>query len=181
MMFAGGVGITHQVSHVRDLLARYENKTAAVRKVILVWVIQSPGMPLPTTSLSPSSFYPVTIFFHHLHGSLLTCCETEHLEWIRPWMASILSMEHRREVLRISLFVTRPRTTQAIHSPSDTVQMFPGRPDIETLLDMELQHRIGAMAVSVCGTGSMADDVRRAVRKRQTQANLDLLEESFTW
>jgi hypothetical protein len=96
-------------------------------------------------------------------------------------MTSILAMERRREVLRILLFVTRPRTAQEIHSPSATVQMFPGRPDIETLVQLEVSQRVGAMAVSVCGTGSLSDDVRHAVRKRQAHAEIDYFEESFTW
>lgn len=89
MLFAAGVGITHQVPHVRDLVAAYANGTAATRKVVLVWVIQSP----------------------------------EHLEWIRPWMTQILGMEKRRDILKILLFVTRPRSTKEIHSPSASVQM----------------------------------------------------------
>lgn len=92
MLFAAGVGITHQVPHVRDLVAAYANGTAATRKVVLVWIIQSP----------------------------------EHLEWIRPWMTQILGMEKRRDILKILLFVTRPRSTKEIHSPSASVQMFPG-------------------------------------------------------
>ena len=96
-------------------------------------------------------------------------------------MTTILAMERRREILRILLFVTRPRTTQEIHSPSATVQMFPGRPDVETLIELEMNQRIGAMAVTVCGTGSLSDDVRQAVRHRQTRANIDFVEEAFTW
>lgn len=42
-------------------------------------------------------------------------------------MTKILAMEKRREVLKILLFVTRPGSTKEIHSPSSTVQMFPGR------------------------------------------------------
>ena len=96
-------------------------------------------------------------------------------------MTTILAMERRREVLRILLFVTRPRSTREIHSPSATVQMFPGRPNIKTLIDMESENQIGAMAVTVCGTGSLSDNVRRAVRQRQMTSNVDLVEESFTW
>jgi predicted ferric reductase len=147
MMFAGGVGITHQVPHVRDLVASYANGTVAVRKIVLIWIIQSP----------------------------------EHLEWIRPWMTSILAMDKRREVLRIMLFVSRPRSTKEIHSPSATVQMFPGRPNIETLMDIEMESQIGAMGVSVCGSGSLSDDVRRAVRTRQQAGNIDFIEEAFSW
>ncbi|PBP28679.1 ferric reductase like transmembrane component, partial [Diplocarpon rosae] len=42
MLFAGGVGITHQVPHVRNLVAGYANGSVAARKVVLVWCIQSP-------------------------------------------------------------------------------------------------------------------------------------------
>lgn len=147
MLFAAGVGITHQVPHVRALVAGHGNGACATRRVVLVWTIQSP----------------------------------EHLEWIRPWMTQILGMEKRRDVLKILLFVTRPRSTKEIHSPSSSVQMFPGKPDVAALLQKEQDHQVGAMAVSVCGTGSMADDVRRAVRDRQEETEMDFFEEAFSW
>lgn len=147
MLFAGGVGITHAVPHVRDLVAGYANGTVAARKIVLVWIIQSP----------------------------------EHLEWIRPWMTEILAMERRREVLRIMLFVSRPRSTKEIHSPSSTVQMFPGRPNIETLLAMETEQQVGAMGVTVCGPGALSDEVRLAVRRRQEYQSIDFIEEAFSW
>ncbi len=147
MLFAGGVGITHQVPHVRDLVAGYSSGSVAARKIVLVWIIQSP----------------------------------EHLEWIRPWMTSILAMDKRRDCLRIMLFVSRPRSTKEIHSPSATVQMFPGRPNIETLIDMEMENQVGAMGVSVCGAGALSDDVRAACRARQHKGNLDFVEEAFSW
>lgn len=105
----------------------------------------------------------------------------EHLEWIRPWMTSILAMDRRRELLRIMLFITRPRNTKEIHSPSSTVQMFPGKPDISTLLDGEIENQVGAMGVTVCGTGSLSDDVRLACRKKQSPTSIDFIEECFTW
>ncbi|GAB1320420.1 hypothetical protein MFIFM68171_10630 [Madurella fahalii] len=147
MLFAGGVGVTQAVPHVRDLVAGYSNGTVATRKVIMVWIIQTP----------------------------------EHLEWIRPWMSEILAMEKRREVLRIMLFVSRPRSTKEIHSPSSTVQMFPGRPNIDTLLGMEMENQVGTLAVSVCGPGALSDEVRRAVRNRQYQGAVDFVEEAFSW
>lgn len=147
MLIAGGIGITHQVPHVRDLVAGFGNNTIAARRILLVWIIQSP----------------------------------EHLEWIRPWMTDILAMEKRRDVLRIMLFISRPRSTKEIHSPSATVQMFPGRPNIDALIEMEVENQVGAMGVSVCGSGSLSDDVRNAVRKRQSRTNIDFVEESFSW
>jgi NAD(P)H-flavin reductase len=147
MLFAGGIGITHQVPYVRHLVASYAAGTSATRKVVLVWIIQSP----------------------------------EHLEWIRPWMTEILAMDRRREVLRIMLFVSRPRSTKEIHSPSATVQMFPGRPSVETLLDMEIENQVGALGVSVCGSGTLSDDVRLACRNRQATSNIEFVEEAFSW
>ncbi|KAK4961569.1 hypothetical protein LTR10_002059 [Elasticomyces elasticus] len=147
MLFAAGVGITHQVPHVRDLVAAYANGMCATRKVTLVWIIQSP----------------------------------EHLEWIRPWMTEILGMDKRRDILRILLFVTRPRSTKEIHSPSASVQMFPGKPDVGALIEKEQEKQVGAMAVSVCGTGSLSDDVRGAVRARCERTEMDFFEEAFSW
>lgn len=42
MLFAGGVGITHQLPYIRYLIDGYTNKTVAAKKVILVWITQSP-------------------------------------------------------------------------------------------------------------------------------------------
>ncbi|KAI1648501.1 FAD-binding domain-containing protein [Daldinia loculata] len=147
MLFAGGVGITHAVPHVRDLVTGFANGTVATRKVVLVWIIQSP----------------------------------EHLEWIRPWMTEILAMDRRREVLRIMLFVSRPRSTKEIHSPSSTVQMFPGRPNIETLIGMEAEQQVGTMGVTVCGPGALSDEVRQAIRRKQYNSSIDFIEEAFSW
>lgn len=147
MLFAGGVGITQAVPWVRDLVASYANGTVAARKIVLVWIIQSP----------------------------------EHLEWIRPWMTEILAMDRRRECLRIMLFVSRPRSTKEIHSPSATVQMFPGRPNIEHLIGAEMENQVGAMGVMVCGPGALSDEVRLAVRNRQYNGTIEFNEEAFSW
>lgn len=147
LLFAAGVGVTHQVPHVRDLVTGYNNGTVAARKVVLVWIIQKP----------------------------------EHLEWIRPWMTSILSLPKRREVLKIMLFVTRPKSTKEIHSPSSSVQMYPGKPNIPSLVDQEIAEATGAVGVSVCGVGALADDVRRSCRRWMGRVNVDFSEESFSW
>lgn len=105
----------------------------------------------------------------------------EHLEWIRPWMTEILGMEKRREILRIQLFVTKPRSMKEIHSPSASVQMFPGRPNPAALVEREQQLQVGAMAVSCCGTGSLSDELRRAVRDRCEITEIDFEDEVFSW
>jgi predicted ferric reductase len=147
VMFAGGIGITHQVPHVRDLLRGYADGSVSTRKILLVWSVKS----------------------------------TEHLEWVRPWMDQILQMPHRREVLRILLFVTKPKSPREVISPSATVQMFPGRMNAPTIIDKEVVERKGAMAVTVCGSGAFADEVRMATRRRVDQASITFIEEAFTW
>ncbi|KAI1456775.1 ferric reductase like transmembrane component-domain-containing protein [Annulohypoxylon moriforme] len=108
--------------------------------------------------------------------------DTESLEWVRPWMDEILRIPRRREVLAIRLFVTRPKNAREIHSGSSTVQMFPGRPKIATLVKKEVEEQVGAMCVTVCGPGALADDVRQAVREVQDGTSVvDFIEESFTW
>lgn len=96
-------------------------------------------------------------------------------------MTTILSMPGRRNVLRIQLFVTRPRSTKEIHSPSSTVQMFPGKPNVDALVETESREQVGAMGVSVCGPGGLGDDVRSAVRSMQGRRNVDFLEQTFGW
>lgn len=90
-------------------------------------------------------------------------------------------MDKRRDVLKIMLFVTRPRSNKEIHSPSASVQMFPGKPDVASIIEREQATQVGAMAVSVCGTGSLGDDVRRAVRDRSEKTSIEFVEESFSW
>jgi NAD(P)H-flavin reductase len=107
--------------------------------------------------------------------------DSEHLEWVRPWMNQILEMQGRRECLLIKLFVTRPKNPREIISPSNTVQMFPGRPNIKLVMQNEVKEQVGAMCVTVCGPGGLADSVRDAVRDVQEDGVVDFIEESFTW
>jgi hypothetical protein len=41
MLFAAGIGITHQISYVKHLVEGYATGTVAARKVVLVWVTRS--------------------------------------------------------------------------------------------------------------------------------------------
>ncbi|KAK6544452.1 hypothetical protein TWF694_001147 [Orbilia ellipsospora] len=147
VLFAGGVGITHALPNVQELVQGYVDGTVATRKVTLVWVLQNP----------------------------------EHLQWVKRQMTSILAIEKRREILKVILFVTKPKQSREIMSPSSTVQMFPGKPNIEQVLQAEAEERVGTMAVSVCGPGGMSDDVRFAVRNMVDYVNIDFIEEAFSW
>jgi ferredoxin-NADP reductase len=147
ILFAGGVGITHQISHVRDLVEGFAEHTVAIRKLTLVWTVRT----------------------------------VEQLEWVRPWMDAILAMDGRRQVLKIMLFVTKPRSAREVVNLSESVLVFPGRPKPGVLVQKEFQERIGAMVVGVCGPGAFADDVRAAARGVVGEGKCDFWEEAFTW
>ncbi|KAI4163216.1 MAG: hypothetical protein LQ342_003149 [Letrouitia transgressa] len=147
LLFAGGVGITHQLLHVRDLLSGYDSCTVATRRIVLVWSVRT----------------------------------QDAFEWVHPWMTEIFQMPHRREVLKVMLFVTKPRHAGDVVSRSNQVQMFGGRCKPAKIVEEEMDKRVGAMAVTVCGPGAFADEVRGAVRGRVESGVLDFEEESFSW
>jgi len=107
--------------------------------------------------------------------------DSETFEWIRPWMEHILKLPGRRECLTIKLFVTRPKNSRDVQSPSKTVQIMSGRPKFDIVLGEEVRNQCGAMAVTVCGPGGLQDGIRAAVRQNQHNGVIDYIEESFTW
>ena len=107
--------------------------------------------------------------------------DTEALEWVREWMDKILKMEGRREVLRIQLFVTKPKKRTDVVSNTGSVQMFAGRCNASTILEKEMPERIGAVGVTVCGPGALSDSVRQAVRNVVTDGAIDFVEEAFSY
>lgn len=107
---------------------------------------------------------------------------TDHLVWIRDYMDQILRLPGRRDILTVKLFISKPKSSREIVSPSATVQMFPGRCRPGVVLDEILPNRVGATVVSVCGPGAFADEVRCSVRDRMGRgAVVDFAEEAFTW
>lgn len=148
VLFSAGVGITHHLLHVRDLLLRAGDGIVATKRIYMIWSVRS----------------------------------TESLIWIREYMDQILQLPNRREILTIKLFVSKPRSNREISSPSDTIHMFPGRCRPDVVMDDVLPNRAGATAVSVCGPGAFADEVRDAARRRIGQGVvIDFVEEAFTW
>lgn len=82
------------------------------------------------------------------------------------------------ELLKMNVFVTR-QFKGTVSCPQICVSS--GRPNIESLVDNEMDQSVGACAVSICGACSLADEVRRCVRARESKWNVDLFEESFSW
>ncbi|KAF2714937.1 hypothetical protein K504DRAFT_445861 [Pleomassaria siparia CBS 279.74] len=145
LLFAGGVGITHQVMYIKHLVEGYHYSKTATQKIVLIWTVP----------------------------------DAECLEWVRPWMDEILRMPGRKKCLRVKLFISRPKNR--IENNSETVRMFAGRPKTQTLIEEEVKSRVGAIAVTVCGSGPFADDVRAAVRPSLEEGVIDFIEEAFTY
>ncbi|RCI12970.1 hypothetical protein L249_0483 [Ophiocordyceps polyrhachis-furcata BCC 54312] len=109
--------------------------------------------------------------------------EEQWMEWIRPHMDAILGLPRSEHVLSIQVYLTR-RRNPLDHDPGPVplIRVFWGRPDVSRLVADEVRQQVGAMCVTVCGPGALADDVRSSVRAVQGSNNVvDYIEESFTW
>jgi len=56
-----------------------------------------------------------------------------------------------------------------------------GRMRVRDLIQEEVQERVGAMSIGVCGPGALADDARAAARAVMDRGNVYFWEEAFTW
>ncbi|KAL7904542.1 ferric reductase [Trichoderma velutinum] len=105
--------------------------------------------------------------------------ESKSLLWIAPFLDHIPPSQN---ILHIQVFVTQLRDCEDTeHKHSSIKSISGGRPNIPLLLNDEVQQQIGAMLVTVCGPGALADDVRDVVRSVQAHTVIDFIEESFTW
>jgi predicted ferric reductase len=148
ILFAGGVGVTHMTSYLQHLISGYADGTVAVRRLRLIWTVQS----------------------------------WDHLEWIRPWMKTIIEMERCAEVLQVQIHVSRPETSNEVHNRNNNIiKMNLGRPNVGQMIGLEMSQQVGAMGVMVCGPGTLSDEVRYQCCLRQRMSNIDFFEESFSW
>lgn len=152
LLFAGGVGITHQLSHLHDLVRGFSDGRCSTRKVILVWSVQTQDqlkwvkpwleevLEMPMRESRVEIYFYVTRAIRE-EGDAVTVKETggllQHIEFGRMYVGQIV-----------------------------------GR---------EFQERVGAMTVGVCGPGGLADDVRASARALMNHGKVDFWEEAFTW
>ena len=109
--------------------------------------------------------------------------ELEHIQWVEPWLSTLISASGQEGIFDLRIFVTRVKSgdPKASKSSETTLPVLVGRPDITQVIRDEARQQIGAMCVTVCGPGGLADDVRKATRHVQHLGNIDFIEESFTW
>ncbi|CAG8978708.1 hypothetical protein HYALB_00004691 [Hymenoscyphus albidus] len=163
VLFAGGVGITHQVSHVRDLVNGFADGTCSTRKVVLIWSVRSAEQ---LEWISP--------WLEELSTISKRGCELIVLQYVtRPSPDlddSSEDLADKAEVMSEGVREVNHRKTFCI-----------GRPNVVEILSRQFEERVGAMSVGVCGPGALADDVRAAARNLMGRGNVDFWEEAFTW
>ena len=102
-------------------------------------------------------------------------------ECVGMWMNEILAMEGRREILKVEIHVTRGVVHES-RSPSNSVFVKKGRPDMGAVVKREGEWRLGCLGVSVCGPGGLQDDARAAVRREiKNGTNIEYVEQAFGW
>ncbi|KAH1367292.1 hypothetical protein KXW98_009513 [Aspergillus fumigatus] len=173
LLIAGGIGITPPLSYLHEFADGFSDRSMAVRRVTLVWVVRHlehldwiqpwmaslfdhPAVEAPNerkqTSYFQLSEFSLTIQVYVTAKGYTT---DEHLSNKSPWTKS-------------------PPSTVSISIKH-------GKPSFAEVVEAEMEQQVGAMAVSVCGPGGMGDDVRQAVRERQNGRLVDLYEDTFSW
>ncbi|KAJ5970898.1 uncharacterized protein N7479_000816 [Penicillium vulpinum] len=174
LLIAGGIGITHPMSYLNEVIATFTEQKIATRKVHLVWVIRS------LDHLTWIQTFMADILNHEsLIGPIST---NGHPYFHFP-----------RLLLSITLYVTAHKDTVEEYIPQPDlpwmkcapptvpVSIYYGKPCMQSVLEKEKAEQVGAMAVSVCGPGGLGDSVREAVRNVQGEKTVDLFEETFSW
>ncbi|KAL8972728.1 MAG: hypothetical protein Q9183_000379 [Haloplaca sp. 2 TL-2023] len=102
------------------------------------------------------------------------------LQWARAWLEQLSRMERDGRELQIVTYVSQLPRSEETTGP-EAVQIRSGRAPVRKLVEVEVEERIGAMSVGVCGPGVLADDVRKASRAVMSRGKVDFWEEAFTW
>ncbi|CAK49168.1 hypothetical protein CBS115989_2301 [Aspergillus niger] len=173
LLVAGGIGITHPVAYLLEIVNRFASRSTAVRRVTLVWVVRS------LDHLSWVQPWMISLFSHPgLQGPNV------------PKQESFI--EFSRLSLSIKIYLSTRDSSPEDYTPSESpwaisaptgvaISINNGRPCFQETLEVEMAHQVGAMAVSVCGPGEMGDDVRQVVREKQGSKKVDFYEETFSW
>lgn len=161
VLFAGGVGITHQLSHVRDLVNGFADGTCSTRKVVLVWSVRS-----------AAQLEWIRPWMDELSSMPKRGCELIVLRYVTraPPDSDDSSVTEKAEGVSARV------KEVTYHRPFCF-----GRPNIVEILNKQFNDRVGAMSVGVCGPGALADDVRAAARRLMEIGNVNFWEEAFTW
>ncbi|KAI5818756.1 ferric reductase like transmembrane component-domain-containing protein [Pyronema omphalodes] len=154
LFVAGGAGITHPLGFIRHLLIASAENLVATRRIKLVWIIR----------------------------------DKNNCGWISDWLEELWHLDADREILEVEIYVTRPdkMKDRRTRMGGRKIKWMVGRPQHEVIISGMLtphkkQGPAGALAVNACGSGSVCDGVRAAVREKLHEARIEYSEESFSW
>ncbi|KAJ5683475.1 Riboflavin synthase-like beta-barrel [Penicillium macrosclerotiorum] len=174
LLVAGGIGITHPMSYLHEVVTNFASRKSATRKVHLVWMIRN------LDHLAWIHNWMTEIFGH----SSLNHSINEKGETFSQCLNLSLSISIHVTGLKddVEEYLPTPETPWTDYAPSNVpVSIHHEKPCFRSLLETEKSEQVGALAVSVCGPGGLGDSVRDAVRHVQGEKTVDLFEETFSW
>ncbi|KAJ5750148.1 hypothetical protein N7533_007176 [Penicillium manginii] len=175
LLVAGGIGITHPMSYLHEVVTNFASRKTATRKVHLVWMIRS------LDHLAWIHDWMTDIFSHDsLNSSIIDPKGETYFQFPGLMLSiSVYVTEHKET---FEEYIPVPETPWTQCAPSNVpINVNYGRPSFQPLLENEKAEQVGALAVSVCGPGGLGDSVREAVRNVQGEKIVDLFEEAFSW
>ncbi|OAQ95768.1 hypothetical protein LLEC1_00375 [Akanthomyces lecanii] len=104
-----------------------------------------------------------------------------HLQWAEPWLSCLVAKSREIGMFEARVYITSREGFWAPDGADSDLQILSGRPDMTCIIREQVNCQVGAMCVTVCGPGGLADDVRQATRDVQTCGSVDFIEEAFTW
>ncbi|KAJ5115192.1 hypothetical protein NUU61_000951 [Penicillium alfredii] len=174
LLIAGGIGITHPMSYLHEVVNTFAARRTATRKVHLVWMVRS------LDHLEWIQGWMTAILGH----SALNSSAHSNGQTYLPFGELMLSVQifvtaHKDTVEE---YISTPDTPWTQSAPASVpISVHHGKPCFPSLLENEKAEQVGALAVSVCGPGGLGDSVREAVRSVQGEKTVDLFEEAFSW
>ncbi|KAK5799939.1 hypothetical protein VI817_002151 [Penicillium citrinum] len=174
LLVAGGIGITHPMSYLHEVVTNFASRKTATRKVHLVWMIRS------LDHLTWIHNWMTDIFNHDSLNSTINPKGETYFQF--PGLMLSVSVHVTEHKDTLEEYLPAPETPWTECAPSNIpVNVRYGKPSFQTLLENEKAEQVGALAVSVCGPGGLGDSVREAVRNVQGEKTVDLFEETFSW
>ncbi|KAJ5887788.1 Riboflavin synthase-like beta-barrel [Penicillium taxi] len=174
LLIAGGIGITHPISYLHEVVSNFASRKTAIRKVHLVWMIRS------LDHLTWVQTWMIEILSHDALKSSINSTGTSYFQFQGLRLCIEVHVTDHKD--NVEEYIPTPETPWTECAPSSvSVSVQYGKPCLRTLLENEKTEQVGALAVSVCGPGCLGDSVREAVRNVQGEKTVDLFEEAFSW
>lgn len=191
VLFAGGVGVTGHLPHLKEILLASQVGRAATSKVVLVWAVRSVEMidwarpfldeikELSQNTKEGQKFCTVEVLIFISRHRLLRPPPTPNSETdveCATIESKVIADSHS-EITELKIGQHHLQTPVKEYEEKVDYR----RINVNEVVQEQFQERIGAMSIGVCGPGGFGDDVRNASRKLMTLGMLDFWEEAFTW